>query len=193
MSTDSDEIIKSVSNYDILVPGLRPRELSSDSADQFDTHKYIFELKDMRADEYYCCVLNNNPFIDSKIIKESFLLAKKYDYQRLVLDYVKVPGDFKYFRQALYDGQKFISAFPVSFYESKINRQSSLEIYSAINNIRWGTPQQLDSYENFKKEIISNGYLGVDLKKTRNFDLDDLEDWAIAEAVMKGILNSEIR
>ena len=40
------------------------------------------------------CVLNNNPFIKSKLIKKSFKLFKKFKYKRIISDYAKVDGDY---------------------------------------------------------------------------------------------------
>ena len=71
--------------------------------------------------------------------------------------------------------------------KSGINRQGYKPTFTTINNMRWGKPSYMTSYENYKKEIINNGVLPIPLPKTRNFDIDDQDDWCIAEAVYKGL------
>ena len=51
--------------------------------------------------------------------------------------------------------------------------------------MRWGKPSSMINYDKYKNEIIQNGILPIPLPKTRNFDLDDQEDWLIAEAVFE--------
>jgi hypothetical protein len=51
--------------------------------------------------------------------------------------------------------------------------------------MRWGKPSFMTSYERYKNEIVKNGILPIPLPKTNNFDLDDMEDWKIAEAVFE--------
>ena len=66
-----------------------------------------------------------------------------------------------------------------------------IKSFVSINNIRFGKPSFLTSYEAFKNQVINFGFIPVFLPKINNFDLDDLDDWAIAEAVMKHIKESK--
>ena len=75
--------------------------------------------------------------------------------------------------------------FPDKMRKSGINRQGYEPTFTTINNMRWGKPSYMTSYENYKKESIKNGVLPIPLPKTRNFDIDDQDDWRIAEAVFK--------
>lgn len=190
LSTDSSEIAEIGRGLGISIPGLRPSTLAADDSDQFDTHKYLFEHLKIKDDSHFVCNLNNNPFISSEIIRAGFHIAHENKFENIVLDYVEVASDYKYFRQSINNGKNFVSLFPLNLLESNINRQSAFATYSAINNMRWAKPSHLISYENFKMEIIRNGYFGVKLPKMRNFDLDDLEDWEIAEAVMGKLVES---
>ena len=45
LSTDSKNISKIGRFYGASVPGLRPKKLSTDNSDVFDTHKYIFSTR----------------------------------------------------------------------------------------------------------------------------------------------------
>ena len=54
-----------------MIPGLRPKKLAQAKSDQFDTHKYIFDQLNINNKNSVVCVLNNNPFIKSKLIKKA--------------------------------------------------------------------------------------------------------------------------
>jgi len=48
LSTDNKKIAKFGKKLGFFVPGLRPRYLSRDNSDQFETHKYIFNSNELR-------------------------------------------------------------------------------------------------------------------------------------------------
>ena len=72
--------------------------------------------------------------------------------------------------------------------QSGINRQSYLQSYTTINNMRWGKPSFMTNYDLYKNEIINNGILPIPLPKIKNFDIDDLQDWEIAEAIFEKLI-----
>ena len=94
LSTDSKKIANSVRNFDIEIPGLRPKNLSTSSSHQFDTHKFIFKKLNINDKNSIVCVYNNNPFIKPNLIKKSYELYKKNKFKGLVVDSVKVDGDY---------------------------------------------------------------------------------------------------
>ncbi len=188
LSTDSQEIAEVGEFYGATIPELRPAELATDTANQFDTHAYIFNKLMIRDGTHFVCNLNNNPFISSEIIRAGYEKAKSNGFNRVVLDTFRLGGDYLYFRQCFQVGDRMRCQFPRDFSASQINRQTVGPTYTAINNMRWGKPSHLYSYENFKNEIVINGFLDVELPKMRNFDLDDLDDWDIAEAVMMQLI-----
>jgi hypothetical protein len=75
--------------------------------------------------------------------------------------------------------------YPDKMSKSGINRQGYKPTFTTINNMRWGKPSHMISYDDYKKEIIENGVLPIPLPKVRNFDIDDQDDWRIAEAVYR--------
>ena len=83
---------------------------------------------------------------------------------------------------------KLLSVFPKDFIKSKINRQSDVKYFSTINNIRWGKPSILSNYEIYKKHILKNGVHPIELSKVRDFDLDDHDDWKIAEIIFRNLI-----
>lgn len=189
LSTDLQEIAEVGEFYGATIPGLRPAALATDTADQFDTHAYVFDNLMIRDGTHFVCNLNNNPFISPEIIRAGYEKAKFNGFNCIVLDTFRLDGDYVYFRHCFQFGGRMRYQFPRDFASSEINRQAVGPTYTAINNMRWGKPSHLYSYDNFKNEMIINGFVAVELPKTRNFDLDDLDDWNIAEAVMMQLIS----
>ena len=183
LSTDSQEIAALAVKYGATVPGLRPDHLAADESDVFDTHEFVFNQLNIQDDTHAVCILTNNPFIDSSLISEGYNIAESKQFSVIALDAIEVGGDSLYFFQCYEKKGLLYFYFPDDLKESEINRQSYSPTFTTINNMRWGKPSFMISYEKYKNEIIQNGILPIPLKKTRNFDLDDTEDWLIAEAV----------
>ena len=187
LSTDSHNISALGEEYNVTVPGLRPDYLASDESDVFDAHEYVFSKLKIMDKTHVVCILTNNPFIDSKLIRKGYNIAKSKKFEIIALDSIEIGGDSLYFRQ-LYEEMGVLKFhYPDKMRKSGINRQGYKPTFTTINNMRWGKPSYMTSYENYKKEIIKNGVLPIPLPKTRNFDIDDQDDWCIAEAVYKGL------
>ena len=185
LSTDSVNIASVGEKYRITVPGLRPKLLAMDTSDQFETHEYVFDLLNINNETHVVCILTNNPFIDSTLIKEGYNIALSKQFEVIALDTVPVGVDYLDFRQMSENKNILKFIYPNKMKKSSINRQSYKPIFTTINNMRWGKPSYMISYDNYKKEIVENGVLPIPLPKTRNFDIDDQDDWRIAEAVYK--------
>jgi pseudaminic acid cytidylyltransferase len=187
LSTDCSDIASVGEQNGAFVPGLRPSYLSDDNSDQFDVHKFVFDQLDIEDETHIVCILNNNPFIDSKLILEGYNVSENNNFNGISLDTACVDGDYSYFKQCeIINGIAQI-LFNDAYTSSGINRQSLANTFVPINNIRWGKPSFFRSYTSFKNEISQNGYLPFKLPKLRNFDLDTPEDWKIAETVFKSI------
>jgi CMP-N-acetylneuraminic acid synthetase len=187
LSTDSEEIATVGERYGATIPELRPSHLAQDDSDQFDTHAYLFDLLKISDDTHRVCNLNNNPFIDNNLIIQGYQKATSIDYKRIVLDTVRVESDYVFFRQCFEYEDHYRYKFPLPMLESQINRQTIVPLYTSINNMRWSKPSVLRSFESYKKEIFTNGFSGIPLSKQNNFDLDDVEDWFIAEAIFEAL------
>lgn len=188
LSTDAPEIAELAKSAGIEVPMLRPDYLATDTADQFDAHKHMFDVLKVTDATHHVCVLNNNPFIKADLISASAELFLQLGGNHVCVDSVDVPGDYLYFRQSKEVDGLLRPLFPAEHKASKINRQSAARTISPINNIRWGRPSQLDSYENFKDSYIDHGHGHIALPKLFNFDLDEPDDWIIAEAMMEKMI-----
>ena len=184
ISTDSIKIKNIIlKRYKVTVPGLRPKYLATSTSNQFDTHKHVFKKMNLNDQNSLICVLNNNPFISSEYIKKSFSIFKKNNFKKIVCDYAEVDGDYIMTKQFLFKSNLF---FPLKkqYLKLKLNRQELKSFYTFIYNIRWGKPSDLKNYYKFKKRFLNNP-CGIKLSKIDNFDIDDKEDWKIAEAVFQ--------
>ncbi len=186
LSTDSKKISEIGKKYNLLVPGLRPKKLAKGNSNQFDTHKYIFKKLDINDKNSVVCVLNNNPFINSNLIKKSYKIFNKYNYKKIIADYTKVSGDYIAFKQFYISNKTVRFINKKKFFNLKLNRQDLKNFYTFIFNIRWGAPSDLVDYKVFKKKLSSNGY-GVEISKLENFDIDDMDDWKIAESIFRSL------
>ena len=188
LSTDSKKILNIGKKYNILIPGLRPKKLAGSTSNQFDTHKYIFKKLNINDKNSVVCVLNNNPFINSKLINDSYKIFKKFNYKKIIADYCKIDGDYIAFKQFFINKKKFEFLNKKKFLNLKLNRQQLKKFYTFIFNIRWGKPSVLTDYEIFKKNLLNNGH-GIEISKLENFDIDDMQDWKIAISVFKSLKN----
>tara|TARA_Y100000816_G_C26108314_1_gene590082 strand:- start:4526 stop:5242 length:717 start_codon:yes stop_codon:yes gene_type:complete len=185
LSTDSQQIATVGKQYGALIPGLRPDYLADDDSDVFDTHSYVFDKLNINDKSHVVCILTNNPFIDSELIREGYRIAKSREFKTIALDTVKVDSDYIFYRQ-LYENDGVLKFhYPIDMKNSGINRQTDLPTFTTINNMRWGKPSYMVGYDRYKNEIIENGILPIPLPKIKNFDLDDVDDWQIAEAVFE--------
>lgn len=188
ISTDSHDIADVARNCGIEVPVMRPDDLAKDTSNQFDAHKHMFEYLDLNDQDHRICVLNNHPFLTTDLIKSSANLYKELNEEYICVDSVEVPVDYLFFRQARPEGNLLLPLFPVDHKKSDINRQSAAKSFSPLNNIRWGRPSQLNSYESFKDCFIKDGHATVQLPRLSNFSLDEEEDWIIAETIMEKLI-----
>jgi CMP-N-acetylneuraminic acid synthetase len=187
LSTDSKEIAAIGKEYGAVIPGFRPKLLASDDSNVFDVHRYVFDLLNISDKTHVVCILTNNPFIDSALIKEGYKIAKTKQFEIIALDSVRVGGDYLAFRQLYEENGILKHYYPDKMLASDINRQTYRPTFTTINNMRWGKPSYMTDYDVYKNEIIENGVLSINLPKIRNFDIDDPDDWRIAEAVFNGV------
>ena len=182
LSTDSIKIANNAKKFNIEIPGLRPKNLSTSTSHQFDTHKYIFKKLNINDKNSIVCVYNNNPFIKSNLIKKSYRLFKKNKFKGLVVDASKVDGDYIALKQYKLE-KKIFYPNKNKFLKLNLNRQTLDNFFVNIYNLRWGKPSFLENFMKYKKQIVKNNNKYIILNKFENFDLDDIADWKIAEAV----------
>lgn len=194
LSTDSVDIARVAKKFkNIIIPGLRPKKLAQSNSNQFETHKFIFNKLNINDQNSIVCVLNNNPFITSNKIKESYKVFKSNKFAGIVTDAAQVDGDYMAWKQCLIKNKTLNYIFKKKFLSLKLNRQKLAKLYVNIFNLRWGKPSKLNSYKSFKKQLLKSNNKNIFLSKLENFDLDDLYDWKIAELVHKKFYNAKFK
>ena len=194
LSTDSKKIANLAKKFNkIEIPGLRPKKLAMSNSNQFDTHQHVFKKLKIEDKNSVVCVFNNNPFISSKKIIESFKIFKKNKFKGLVTDATLIDGDYIAWKQCLFKKKTLEYVFKKKFLNQKLNRQNLNKFYVNIFNLRWGQPSKLASYRLFKKQLLKKNNKNIFLNKLENFDLDDHYDWKIAETIYKKFYNAKFK
>ena len=186
LSTDGKKIAKLGKKYGFEVPELRPKSLAGDKSDVFETHKYFFKKMNINDNNSLICIINNNPFIDSKMIEKSFKIFKKNNYKSIVMAAIKVSSDQIFFRQMKKKKNSLYPVFSKKLINSGINRKN-YNSYFNTGDIRWGKPSWLTNYKTFNKILSKKGFSYLEIDETEYQDLNNLHDWKDALEKFKNI------
>ena len=170
VSTDDLEIASLVKSEGVEVPFIRSTSLSGDLVDTISIIKNAINKVEMSSDEIVVCVYPTSVFIDENLINE----AKKR-VESNPSNFVFCAKKFKHPIQRSFqinDNNEIII-------EKEINSRTkdhptffhdAAQIYAARSEV-WST----------SKQIISRGAIIIDLSSEISMDIDNLEDWAVAE------------
>ena len=178
VSTNSKKISKIAENYGTKVDFLRPQSKSRDNVPLIEVLKFVVEEYNKKKeffDEiwliYPCAPLTTkNDLIKAK---KKFSLTKK-DYPLMSFREYDAPIEWA-FKQK---GRKFIA-----------NNVNKLTIDSKKITKNYYDSASFVIYKNnhiFKKKAFSKYYSYI-MPKNRSIDIDDHQDWKIAEALFKKI------
>ena len=174
VSTDSNKIAKISKKYGAKVPFMRSKSLSDDHTGTIpvicDAIKKIEKLEKFN---YVCCIYPASPFTKKKNLVEALKISKK----------------------------KRNLVFPVSIFETPIERSISIDRNKKINfNKKKFFKRTQDQGQNFydsgqfymapkknffSKKIICKNTSVIILNKFESIDINDLDDWKMAERIYK--------
>jgi CMP-N-acetylneuraminic acid synthetase len=180
VSTDSSQIADVAVKYGAEVPGLRPSYLARDDSDQFETHNYLFNKLNLTDDNSRVFILVNNPYLSIDLIQRMAKKAREFNYERLVTTAVQTRHP--YYFQFRCENEICVPQFKDVYLKTPINRQDREIVYFPFFLGCVGKPSMLRSWKAYKKEM-ARGFIPVVLNKKEAFDLDDEEDWQIAEVI----------
>jgi len=181
VSTDDKEIAEISKKYGANIPFLRSKETSNDFA---TTVEVLIEVindykKTGKEFEYGCCIYPTAPFINSTVLSDSFkkIIDGKSDSLIPVVRY-----SYPVQRALRINGNnllEFISG------ENKNKRSQDLEAaYHDAGQFYWfKTSRFLET-----KSLISNKSSFIEIPESMCQDIDNEEDWKIAELKYKLIL-----
>jgi CMP-N-acetylneuraminic acid synthetase len=181
VSTDSKHIADIASGYGADIPGLRPKYLAADDSDQFDTHAHVFKTQNLSNSNCSVAILVNTPFLSSHLIKMMVKRAKKLKFEKLVT--TVIPTRHPYYFQCELVNSLCFPMFKSKYFKTPINRQKRSVLYFPFFLGCVGLPSMLNSWKAYKAEMLK-GFSPVVLNKKEAFDIDDEDDWSIAQKLI---------
>ena len=174
VSTDSEKIAKISRKYGAKVPFIRSKSLSGDYIGTIPVIcDAINKIEEIENFNYVCCLYPASPFIKKKNIIKAFKLSKKIN--NLV--------------------------FPVSKFETPIYRNITITKKNKINfdrNKFFKRTQDLSQHfydtgqfyfapkkKFFNKDFINKNSSVIILNKFESIDINEMEDWKIAQKIYK--------
>ena len=173
VSTDDEEIANIAVDFGAEVPFLRPKEIALDETPGiFNVLHLIKEIPETKKVLY---LQPTSPLREIKDIINIIGLQNKHDAESCIsISLAPKHPSWMY----KIKNKKIIPIFS----EEKVTRRQDLsEIYSINGALYLGSAE---FYEREKK-FINSGTLGYVMPKERSIDIDDLDDWRLAELKLK--------
>lgn len=196
VSTDDEQIASVGRASGVDVPFLRPAALASDQAGTAGVIAHTLQfMKDEQAEEYdYVCVLEaTSPGRRIEHIREAMIMLVESGADSLAGISV-VPHHYVPEKCLTRSGEGLISGLDGRPVADMRHRRQDLEVCYAFNGLIWACRTRLL----FQPEptLWGTRVLGYEVPNIYAIDLDEPDDWPIAEAQMRTILamnNGEAR
>lgn len=184
LSTDDPEIAKIGEDYGLEVPFMRPDYLAQDESPSLPVFEYtVRELDKIYAYRPSLIVIlqPTSPFRDSNQIDEAIQIFLDCKPDSLV-SVVGVPHNMipESILELSINGR--LQAYKPSYDQSKNTRQLKPKYYA-----RNGAAIYIVSYDCMmnKRSLFGEDIVPYFMDKISSIDIDDMEDWTIAESLMK--------
>jgi pseudaminic acid cytidylyltransferase len=174
VSTDSEKIAKISKKYGAKVPFIRSKSLSGDYTETVPVIcDAINKIKKIEDFNYVCCLYPASPFIKKNNVKKAFKLSKKINNLVFPVSKFETPID----RNISINKKKKIIFNKNKFFK----RTQDLEQYFYDAGQFYFAPKNLF----FNKKIINKDCSVIILNKFESIDINDPEDWKVAEKIYK--------
>ena len=182
ISTENKEIFNLVSSMGLIPDFERPKNLADDHTPIMPVIKYVVEKYKEINQTYeeiwllYPC----SPLITEKDLNGAADLFKKQKNKKPLLSICEysVPIEWAYLKG------KDEALTPVNPGKFAIRSQDFEKKYFDTGNFTVFSNEHIEKFD-YQSHGSDTDYLGYKLTKTSSVDIDDLEDWAIAEAIYK--------
>jgi len=174
VSSDDDDIIKIASQYNISVVK-RPNELSGDLAPTLPAMVHAVEAMAKNYDAVMTLQVTS-PFRTVRHINETIELFSQDDDADSLVSVVKIPHKFTDTSIMLKEG-KYIKLVDS---EKIVLRRQEKPTYWARN----GAVIYITRIDKIGEYIFGGKIIPYEMSKIESIDIDDIEDWLMAEAIM---------
>lgn len=182
VSTEDQEIMSISENLGASIPFKRSEKLSDDFTSTFDVLNDVLNRysKNGKNYDYACCLYPTAPFITSKILEEAFdlMLKNSYDSVFPIIEYGHP------IQRAIRLNNKKIEY--VSSENINKRTQDLEKRFHDAGQFYWLSVEKLM----MSKKIITNNSSGLIMSKNSMQDIDEIEDWSLAELKFKNINNN---
>ena len=174
VSTDSLKIAKIAKKNGVEVPFLRPKKISDDYTDTQTVIKHAIKwLNDKNIyTKFICCVYPTSVFLNKKDLLNGYKKIKASKW-----DFVFTAAKSEKSAYQAFEKKKSGSIKMLFSKFSQKRTQCISETYQDAGHFYWARPEVWLS----NKKIISKKSYPIVISRFRNFDIDTLEDWKIAE------------
>lgn len=182
VSTDSLKIAKLSEKYGAKIPFMRSQKNSDDHAILPDViEEVLSEYKKLGKDfDNICCIMPTNPFLTSNILTDSFKKFKEGNGESMIaVKKINTPIEKTY-------ELKNNMLYPLFKDHFKTRTQDLQPKYSDAGSFFWVTTAAFNEH----KKGITNKTIPYILDESQVQDIDNLDDWKLAELKYK-ILNHE--
>lgn len=176
VSTDDDEIAEVAIKYGAKVPFMRSKETSNDFATTVEVLKEVefeYENSSNKVFDFICCLYATAPLVQKEDLRKGLEVLKNSSYSS-VLPIVEF--DYPIFRGLKLEGNKVDFIWP----ENQRTRSQDFEkTYHDCGQWYWYKPKEI------KDRLITNEAGAITLSTSRVQDIDNTDDWSIAELKYK--------
>ena len=175
VSSDSERIIKIAKKFGAETPFIRPKNISKDSSNTIDVVKHAIKWlqKNGNKPKFICCIYAITPLMMPEDLKKSRKIIEKNKF-------VIAASKYSYpIQKSFYLKNNKIKLY---HYPSRSISSQKLKVtYHDAGQFYWATTK---TWLN-KKSIINNNSYAFKLPQMRVQDIDNIDDWKIAEKLFK--------
>ncbi|MGK0254486.1 MAG: pseudaminic acid cytidylyltransferase [Mariniflexile sp.] len=182
VSTDDEEIAEIAIKYGATVPFFRSEKMANDYATTFDViEEVILKYRELnKTFDFTCCLYACAPFVTDRKLVDSFKILKNNNFDSVL---PLMSFGFPIQRALKKDNNNRVSFFNPKF--SLIRSQDLEKSYHDAGQFYWMDTKKCIE----QKSILTNNTGGIIISELEGQDIDNNDDWALAELKYK--LNEE--
>ena len=188
VSTDSNKIASVSKKYKAEVPFLRPKKLSTDKASSIDVIIHCVDWLERKKKFYDLIVLlePTSPLRDTKDIDKAIELLLKEKKAESIVGVCKVESAHPDFLVKL--EKNFLRPYKENKFKT-IRRQDISDLYFFEGSLYISYVESLKKHKTFYHKYT----LSYEVPKWKSFELDDITDYYIIEALLKEKIGKKLK